>query len=161
MSWDSDRLRVIWRKSAYLTYSATVRPRVPELSHHRQILSRIGGSSDRMSSNSTRSRRTSFRPRSTYGCDPDEPGGGRCHGQKHGSMARPCRSAAPERGGIAPSDQPRLEAEPMHLGLGCRPDPMKMADRQSFDKDRPLAGAILNRPSGLFWTEASLARNLL
>ena len=49
----------------------------------------------------------------------------------------------------------------MHLGLGCRPDPMKMADRQSFDKERPLAGAIPNRPSGLFWTEASLARNLL
>ena len=38
------RLRVIWRKSAYLTFSVTVRPRRPVASLARQTLSRSGAS---------------------------------------------------------------------------------------------------------------------
>jgi hypothetical protein len=49
----------------------------------------------------------------------------------------------------------------MHLGLGCRPDPMKMADRQSFDKDRPLRWRDPEQAVGLVLDGGKLGQELV
>ena len=54
-----------------------------------------------------------------------------------------------------------LDPEPGHLLRPARADAVEPAHRQPGDECAPWPGLITQMPSGLFWSLASLARNLL
>jgi hypothetical protein len=54
-----------------------------------------------------------------------------------------------------------VDAKPVHFRGGRWPDAVEFSDRQRLDEGRPISGVITNMPSGLRWSEASFARNLL
>ena len=90
------------------------------------------------------------------------PGGGRCRGRDCNNSRRSSRNCGRGTRGSA-----RCRSAPVSMPSRAifsavfGPTPWKRLTGSAATKASPLPGGITHRPSGLFWSEASLARNLL